>query len=242
MPRRFASLVALPVFALLTVATAPAPDKPGEAPADVPTDVYVAMTTDKGTITLDLDAGHAPLTVANFLKYVDARRLDGTTFYRAMHLDWGKQPNGLLQGGIQSNPRLTFPPVAHEPTNMTGIHHKRGTISMARYAPGTAQADFSIMLADQPGLDAKPDATDPEARAGFAAFGHLVSGMDVVEAIWNAPRSQTKGEGVMKGQMLESPVKILRVRRVAAPPPETATSPAEAPSPDERAPAPASGT
>ena len=209
MTRRFAFLVA-PLLLALTGAGAPPPAEP-------PADVFVAITTSEGTITLDLDTRDAPLTVANFLKYVDAKRLDGTTFYRAMHLDWGEQPNGLLQGGIAANPRLSFPPVAHEPTDQTGIRHEAGTISMARYAPGTAQADFSIMVSDQPGLDARPDSDDPEQRAGFAAFGHVVSGMDVVLKVWNSPRSETKGEGVMKGQMLENPVRIVSVRRVPAP-------------------------
>ena len=225
MTHRFA-LSAVPLLLALTGAGSPAS---GPQTADI----YVAITTSEGTITLDLEENAAPLTVANFLKYVDAKRLDGTTFYRAMHLDWGTQPNGLLQGGIAANPRLSMPPVAHEPTDQTGVLHQAGTISMARYAPGTAQADFSIMVSDQPGLDAKPDSSDPEQRAGFAAFGHVVSGMDVVLKIWNAPRSQTKGEGVMKGQMIESPVTILKVRRVPPPtvPTDAASGPASLPPP-----------
>jgi peptidyl-prolyl cis-trans isomerase A (cyclophilin A) len=191
---------------------APAPAKPVEH-------VYVALATNAGTIVLDLDKTHAPLTVANFLKYVDSKRFDGATFYRAMHLDWGDAPNGLLQGGLQGV--NVFPPVAHEPTSTTGISHKAGTISMARFAPGSATADFTIMLGDIPSLDAQPDSDNAESRAGFAAFGHVVSGMDVVRRIWDEPRSATKGEGVMKGQMLEPPVKIVSVRRVPAPPPST---------------------
>ncbi|WP_420719889.1 peptidylprolyl isomerase [Novosphingobium aerophilum] len=198
-----------------TAAPKPAEPKPAEPkPAE---HVYVALTTSAGTITLDLDKAHAPLTVANFLKYVDSRRFDGANFYRAMHLDWGDQPNGLLQGGLQGINVL--PPVPHEPTSVTGITHKAGTISMARYAPGSATADFTIMLSDIPSLNAQPASDNPEARAGFAAFGHVVSGMDVVRRIWDQPRSPTKGEGVMKGQMLEPQVKIVSARRV--PPPAT---------------------
>lgn len=88
---------------------------------------------------------------------------------------------------------------------------------MARYAPGTATADFSIMLGDMTGLDANPKSDNPEFQAGFAAFGKVVSGMDVVERIWGAPRSASKGEGVMKGQMLDPVVKVLTVRRVEVP-------------------------
>ncbi|WP_156840354.1 peptidylprolyl isomerase [Novosphingobium aquimarinum] len=214
MKARFAPLA---LFApLLLAATPPAPDA---APKD---DVFVAIETTAGTILVDLEETRAPLSTANFLKYVDAKRLDGTSFYRSMHLDWGTPPNGLIQGGIAANPKLTFEPVAHEPTSETGVLHKRGTISLARYAPGTATADFSIMVADMPGLDAQPDSDDPEARAGFAAFGHVVEGMDVVMAIWDLPRSATKGEGALKGQMIENPVKILTVRRAEAPKPAPA--------------------
>ncbi|WP_313433831.1 peptidylprolyl isomerase [Novosphingobium sp.] len=195
----------------------PAPASPAPAVATSPVEhVYVALTTSAGVIVLDLDKTHAPLTVANFLKYVDGKRFDGANFYRAMHLDWGDQPNGLLQGGLQGVNVL--PPVAHEPTSATGISHKAGTISMARFAPGSATADFTIMLGDIPSLDAKPDSDNPDLKAGFAAFGHVVSGMDVVRKIWDEPRSPTKGDGVMKGQMLDPMVKIVSARRMAAPP------------------------
>ena len=212
MTNRFSAALAAPLLLMLAGA--------GPAPATPPaSDVYVAIKTSAGTITLDLDAANAPLTTANFLKYVDQKRLDGTTFYRSMHLEWGEQPNGLVQGGIAASPALALKPVAHEPTNQTGVLHKAGSISMARYAPGTATGDFSILLFDMPGLDADPQATDPDAKAGFAAFGQVVEGMDVVRRIWDAPRSATKGSGVMKGQMIEDPVKILTARRVSAPAP-----------------------
>jgi peptidyl-prolyl cis-trans isomerase A (cyclophilin A) len=222
--KRFAPLLA-PALLALTGAVPPA----GPSAAS---DVYVAINTSAGTITLDLDAAHAPLTTANFLKYVDGKRFDGTAFYRAMHLEWGTPPNGLIQGGTQNDPKRILKPVAHEPTDQTGILHKRGTISMARFAPGTATGDFSIMVSDQPGLDANPQATDPDGKAGFAAFGHVVAGMDVVDKIFDMPRSATKGVGVMKGQMLEPPVKIVSVRRVPAPPSPPSPVPASsAPTP-----------
>ena len=153
------------------------------------------------------------------MRYVDLRRFDGITFYRSMKLAWGPQPNGLIQAGLQGNPLKVMKPIAHEPTSTTGILHKAGAISMARYAPGTATADFSILLSDMPSLDADPKSPDPEAQAGYAAFGRVVSGMDVARKIWDSPLSPTTGEGAMKGQMLAPPVKVLTVRRVALPAP-----------------------
>lgn len=222
MKRRFV-LLALPLAALtLSAATSPkARPKPHPAPAapapPLGDTVRIVMTTEKGPIELELDHKRAPLTVENFVRYVDLRKLDGAPFYRAMKLDWGQQPNGLIQGGLQANPLKVLKPVPHEPTSVTGISHKAGSISMARYAPGTATADFSILLSDLTSLDANPSASDPESQAGFAAFGHVVSGMDVVRAIFASPVSATKGEGVLKGQMLEPQVRILTVRRAPAP-------------------------
>lgn len=214
MMKRIANhLSALIAAALLTVATnAPATAQATE-PADAPAPDYerVRMETALGPIVLDLDKTNAPITTGNFLRYVREKRFDGTAFYRAMRLDWGTQPNGLVQGGTKNDPKRILPPIAHEPTNETGILHKPGTISMARYDPGTATGDFSIMLSAQPGLDAQPDAADPAARPGFAAFGHVVVGMDVVRAIFDAPISETKGEGFMRGQMIEDPVTIVKV-------------------------------
>lgn len=217
MNRRFA-LLALAAFALTATAADAAKPRAKARPvpaAPLPDTVRVAMVTALGTIEIDLDHKRAPITVENFIRYVDARKFDGMPFYRAMRLSWGTQPNGLIQAGLQANPLKVFKPIAHEPTSQTGILHKAGTISMARYAPGTAMADFSILLSDLPSLDADPKSANPETQAGFAAFGHVVSGMDVVRKIWDAPLSPTKGEGPLKGQMLEPPVKVLTVRRVA---------------------------
>ena len=210
--RRFV-LAALPLAALLMAAAPKGKAPPPPPPPPLAAVERVAITTELGTIELALDGAHAPVSTANFLHYVDTRRLDGITFYRAMHLAWGDQPNGLIQGGLR-DPRRLFPPIAHEPTSQTGLHHTAGTISMARNAPGTAVADFSILLSDMAGLDADPASADPEAQAGYAAFGHVTSGMEVVRAIWDAPISATLGEGYMRGQMLDKPVKVLSVRRL----------------------------
>lgn len=213
MKRRFV-LAALPLAVMLSAAApkqrAPLPPPP---PPPLAAIERVAITTEIGTIELELDGAHAPISTANFLHYVDTKRLDGTTFYRAMHLAWGDQPNGLVQGGLR-DPRRLFAPIAHEPTSQTGVLHKAGAVSMARFAPGTATADFSILLSDIAGLDANPASSDPELQAGYAAFGHVTAGMDVVRAIWDAPISPTLGEGAMRGQMIDRPVKVLSVRRL----------------------------
>jgi peptidyl-prolyl cis-trans isomerase A (cyclophilin A) len=174
--------------------------------------VPVAIDTSLGRIVIALDRGRAPVTTANFLRYVDGHRLDGQNFYRAMHVADGKGGDGgLIQGGITTDARKLFPPIAHEPTNQTGIKNIAGAISMANAGPGTAKADFFILLSDMPGLDAGGPGGDAN---GFAAFGHVTEGMDVVRKIWEAPVSATKGDGPMKGQMLEPQVKILKATRV----------------------------
>ncbi len=169
--------------------------------------VPVAIDTSLGRIVVALDRGHAPISTANFLHYVDTHRFDGEIFYRAMRMG----DAGLIQAGIRSDARKLYPPIAHEPTSKTGIKNIAGSISMARLEPGSARADFFILTGDTPGFDAGGPGGDAD---GFAAFGHVVEGMDVVKTIFEAPISATKGEGVMKGQMLEAPVKIIKAARV----------------------------
>jgi peptidyl-prolyl cis-trans isomerase A (cyclophilin A) len=206
--KRFAAALSLALAAPTAAQDAPAPPR---------TDLVVLQTS-LGDITLAIQSERAPVTAANFLRYVDEHRFDGTTFYRAMRLAWGEQPNGLIQGGTQYDPKRVLPPITHEPTTQTGLRHTAGTISMARYAPGSATGDFSIMVSDQPSLDADPKGETDDARAGFAAFGHVVSGMDVVRQIFAAPTDPDKGEGWMKGQMLAQPVTIVHARRVGGGP------------------------
>lgn len=172
--------------------------------------VRVAIKTAKGVIALDLNTGKAPITAGNFLRYADQRRFDGTSFYRASRTK-GAPEFGIVQGG-QRDPAKLLKPIAHESTTKTGLSHKDGTISMARLAPGTATADFFICVGDQPGFDADP--TGQGDKNGFAAFGQVVDGMDVVHAILALPTSPTAGSGVMRGEMLSPPLPILTVRRV----------------------------
>ena len=216
MKKRIA-LAALSLLILLETAGAPRRVAPVAPPQPLPDVVRVAMTTELGTITLDLDAKHAPITTRNFVRYADQHRFDGIVFYRVMRLAWGQQPNGLIQAGTRGDPRRELPPIAHEPTSQTGVLHKAGAVAMARWAPGTAKGDFSILLSDMPGLDADPSSSNPELQAGFAAFGHVAEGMDVVRKIYDVPLSATEGEGVMKGQMIAKPVRVLTVRRVPIP-------------------------
>jgi peptidyl-prolyl cis-trans isomerase A (cyclophilin A) len=176
--------------------------------AAVPALVSIVIHTALGDIRLALEADRAPLTVRNFLRYVDLKRFDGCDFYRAVKIDEeGKY--GLVQGGLHGNPKRAFKPVAHEAPAVTGLSHVSGAISMARTAPGTATADFFIVVGDLVALDGKPGDDDP----GYAVFGRVTDGMEVVRQILDQPRSPEAGEPVMKGQMLANPVKILSVRR-----------------------------
>jgi peptidyl-prolyl cis-trans isomerase A (cyclophilin A) len=199
--------------ALLCLALAPAAgwaQEPTPAPAPAPkaATVRVTLQTSEGAIVLELEKERAPITTANFLRYVDQKRLDGTSFYRAAKVAEGY---GLVQGGTRNDPKRTLPPIAHEPTNRTGLTNNDGAISMARNAPGSAAGDFFLIVGDMSSLDADP--RQPGDNAGFAAFGHVVEGMDVVRKILDAPTSPTEGEGVMKGQMLAPQIRILTARR-----------------------------
>ena len=177
---------------------------PAAPPAQAPKDdfVRVALETEKGRIVVALDRGRAPLTTANFLAYVDKHWLDGQPFYRAMPFGAG----GLIQGGVRDGAKQ-LAPIAIETTATTGLSNKAGAIVMANAGAVTTRSDFFILTTDVPSFDAT--ATAP----GFAPFGRVVEGMEVVNAIFSSPRSPTKGEGVMKGQMLEPVVRIVKAVR-----------------------------
>ncbi|MEM6828065.1 MAG: esterase-like activity of phytase family protein [Pseudomonadota bacterium] len=173
----------------------------------------VILETSRGDIRIALEVERAPITAANFLRYVDEGRFDGTVFYRAMSLDREPKPNGLLQGGTQFDPDRILPGIEHEPTSQTGLSHTNGAVSMAMGDPGSANGDFSIMLQDQTGLDAQPDASEAIWRNGYAVFGYVVAGMDVVASIHADETDPNKGEGAMRGQILAEPIEIVRARR-----------------------------
>lgn len=208
-------------FALFAALAVPAhaqegPPASSPAPAATPAPVYrtvpVLLTTSAGKIIVALEVERAPATAANFLRYVDQKRFDGITFYRAFTYPTAPG-DGLIQGGTSNDPKRILKPVAHESTSKTGLRHDNGAISMARGAPGTADGDFFIIMGSMPGLDANPSASGD--NQGYAVFGHVTEGMDVVRAIAAQPKDLNKGVGVMRGQMLAAPVKILSARRIA---------------------------
>ncbi|KRA66252.1 peptidylprolyl isomerase [Caulobacter sp. Root655] len=171
----------------------------------------VVIQTNHGAIVVELESERAPITSANFLRYVDARKYDGGAFYRASRTK-GVKGAGSIQGGPPVRVRR-FAPIAHESTRMTGLKHRAGTISVARNAPGTATADFFICASPAPYLDAHPGA--PGDNQGFAAFGTVVEGMAVVKKILALRSDGPAPFPVMKGQILNPPVQILGMKRLA---------------------------
>jgi peptidyl-prolyl cis-trans isomerase A (cyclophilin A) len=177
-----------------------------DEPAKKPAPVRVLIRTDAGDIEVELDA-RAPNSVANFLRYADGRFYDGGRFHRAVKPD--NQPDNkvkieVIQGGINpAKEKKEFPPIKLERTKDTGLKHQDGTISMARDGPDTATSDFFICVGDQPELDFGGK-RNPDGQ-GFAAFGKVVKGMDVVNKIQ---------QSAAEGQSLKPPVKIVSVTRV----------------------------
>ncbi len=182
------------------------------APAAPKPPAYVALETPQGRIVIQLAVAQAPITTANFLRYVDRKLYDKATFFRASRAP-GAVEYGLIQGGLQNVGVL--PPIAHESTTQTGLKHTDGVISIARNGPGSATSDFFICIGDAPYLDANPAA--PGDNLGFAAFGRVVQGMDVVKKILALPTPGKAINPVMKGQILDPPVPITSARRVAEP-------------------------
>ena len=181
--------------------------------ADRAREVRLVMTTALGTIELELYADKAPVTAANFLRLVDAGHLAGATFYRVVSPanDNGSPVISVIQGGI-GDAASPFPPIAHETTAATGLLHLDGSLSMARAAVGTATTEFFICLGAQPALDY--GATRNDDGQGFAVFGRVIEGMDVVRAIHAAPANAQTDNEYLKGQLLEQPVVIESVQRV----------------------------
>jgi len=174
--------------------------------------VRVTMATSQGDIEIDLYMDKAPITVGNFLKLAEGEHLDGGSFYRVVTYenDNGNPKIEVIQGG-RGDEESPFAPIDHETTQQTGILHKDGVISMARGDVGTASSEFFICLGDQPGLD-HGNVRNPDEQ-GFAAFGQVVSGMDVVRRINASPADGPSDSGYTRGQILTEPVKIISVRR-----------------------------
>jgi peptidyl-prolyl cis-trans isomerase A (cyclophilin A) len=168
----------------------------------------VRLHTDLGEIVLELAPEAAPVTVANFLRYLDAGLYDGGTFYRTVTPE--NQPDDsiriqVIQGGAAADrPGFRpFPPITMESTDRTGLRHRDGVVSMARGGPDSATHAFFICIGDQPELD-HGGRRNPDGH-GFAAFGRVVEGMEVVRAIQRRPA---------EGQRLREPVRIVRAERL----------------------------
>lgn len=177
--------------------------------------VRVRVQTSLGDIVLELDPAKAPNTTANFLKYVDAGHYDGGTFHRTVKMD--NQPESpvkieVIQAGVNADKaKAGFPPIALERTTVTGLKHVDGAVSMARGTPDSASSGWFICINDQPSLDFG-GARNPDGQ-GFAAFGRVVSGMDVVRKIQQAPSSSNRTSNT-EAQKLTPPIAIVKVARL----------------------------
>ncbi len=195
----------------------------GTSPASAPSPVIVVLETELGNMTLEIDAARAPITAANFLKYVDAGLYDGGEFHRAVRPDNETRkdvPIQVIQARINETRRAeAFPAVPLERTTQTGLKHLDGTISMARDVtptrpgPDTVRSDLFICIGDQPLLD-YDGKRSPDGQ-GFSAFGRIIDGFEVVRRIHMAPTpTDTPARfGVAEGQSLVPPIRIIRARR-----------------------------
>lgn len=166
--------------------------------------LIIQISTEMGDITIEIYDKKAPLTVSNFLRYVDEGLFKDSKFYRVVTKN--NQPDNeikieVIQGGLFSEEKM-HEPIRHETTKETGVLHKDGVISMARNEPGTATSEFFICVGDQPELDFGGK-RNPDGQ-GFAAFGKVIEGMEVVRKI----QQRTEQE-----QMLEPQVRILNITR-----------------------------
>jgi peptidyl-prolyl cis-trans isomerase A (cyclophilin A) len=174
--------------------------------------VTVVFETELGNITMEVDVAHAPVTAANFLKYVDGKFYDGGVVNRAVRPDNTIRHDVEIQViQFQSDParrREQFPPIPLERTSVTGLTHVNGALSMARSGPDSATSSFSIMVGDQPELNfgGKRNADGQ----GFAVFGRVTAGMDVVEKIH---KSKTGTTGAYQTESLDPPIKVIRAYR-----------------------------
>ena len=178
--------------------------------------VLVRMITSLGPIDIEINVGAAPVTADNFLRLADNGHLDGGSFYRTVSPDNdnGSPVISVIQGGIGRAPK-PFQPIAHETTEQTGLLHVDGAISMARGPVGTATTEFFICIGDQPALDFGGERNAD--GQGFAVFGRVLAGMDVVKAIHRQPSDSPTESAYVVGQILEEPVAIESVKRVAWP-------------------------
>ncbi|MCC5995492.1 MAG: peptidylprolyl isomerase [Oceanicaulis sp.] len=201
--------------ALLAACNPPAEQTAGPAPSEQPEAV---IETSLGDIRIMLHAGKAPVSAANFLAHVEAGTYEGGSFYRVVRDDNDRpeieSPMNLIQGGWGFEGLPEAEGIAHEGTDLTGLSHVRGAVSMGRYEVGSATTEFFIMLNDAPGLDAGPDGRNPGDEAGYAVFGQVVEGIEIAEAIMNGAAGLEDAPDGFAHQFLAEPVTIHAIRRV----------------------------
>jgi peptidyl-prolyl cis-trans isomerase A (cyclophilin A) len=196
--RSMAAILAMATLVAVALIARPAAQAP----------VRVLVQTELGNIALEVDTKRAPNTAANFLRYLDAGHYDGGTFHRTVKMD--NQPDSpvkieVIQAGVNADrAKDGFPPIPIERTSVTGLRHADGVISMARGQPDSATSGWFICINQQPSLDFG-GARNPDGQ-GFAAFGRVVQGMDVVRKIQQAPNTDA--------QRLTPPIKILKIARI----------------------------
>ncbi|PHR92566.1 MAG: peptidylprolyl isomerase [Robiginitomaculum sp.] len=174
---------------------------------------HIVLETELGNIEIEIYDDLAPLSAADFLYYIDSGLYDGEGFYRAVRP--GTDPRGLgmeiIQGGLLAMETVTVP-IDHETTAMSGLSHTDGAISIARNEPGTGSAAyFFISIGDNTSLDYGGE-RNPDGQ-GYAVFGQVVKGMDVVRAIQMRETAGESDDAVTQGQLLTEPVIILKARR-----------------------------
>jgi peptidyl-prolyl cis-trans isomerase A (cyclophilin A) len=178
-------------------------------------DVHVVLETALGNIRIAVFSERAPASAESFLEFVDRGFAEKASFYRSVRRDndRGTPTIEVIQGGLTSDEEV-LRPVAHESTADTGLEHRDGTVSLARAEPGTASgATFFICIGEQPALD-YGGMRNPDGQ-GFAAFGEVVEGMDVVRAIHALPSDGPTDEPYFRGQLITEPVAITGARRVS---------------------------
>lgn len=195
----------LSVTALSSVNAAGTTDKGG---------VRVELSTELGRILVEALPNAAPLSACDFLAYVDGGLYSGAAFYRVVRLDndHGSPKIEVVQGGLQDESKGR-PPIAHESTDKTGLKHVDGALSLARGAVGTGGgAAFFVVIGNQPGLDYGGERN--KDRQGFAVFGRVLEGMDIVRRIHRMKGDAQVDDAYMKDQLLAKPVKITRAKRL----------------------------
>ncbi len=185
------------------------------------TTALVRIVTDLGAVVVALYGDAAPVSVENFLAYVDAGHYHGATFYRATHQREDGSGIAVIQGGRYRDlmafggyevAKGMLPPIRLETTSVTGLSHTDGAISMARTDPDSATSEFFICIGDNLNLDFG-GSRNPDGQ-GFAVFGQIVEGMEVVRAIQARPTDEDLGSEFVQGEILEPPVQILNIERL----------------------------